>query len=275
MSALYWILSAGLIACTALTVLKLTGSARAAVAHWGELTEVQVATRSLDAGETLADDDLMQRVVPTALLPDSTPIDDAVGLVVVTPMVAGDVIVEARVAPTGVTGPAALLRAGQRAVTLPRDAAVPPVEVGDRVDLVTMIGIPGDVGGSPFGQPDVLAVGAMVIDQREESLTVAVDADRAPAVASASVQGLLAVLLSSPANPPADAGEAYGPRSGPSGRQSQYRAPDDDPVDDERGEASSTNEPQEPPHRGEPGDAGGRHAHPEGGQEVGGDPVSP
>lgn len=251
--ALYWILSVGLVACTGLTVLKLTGAAREAVNHWGELAQSAVAVGPMAPGEVVEERDVEFRSVPVALLPDSPLVHDPVGQVVVTPLVAGDIFVEARLGPTGITGPAALLGIGERAVTLPRDAGTPPVRVGDRVDLVAT----APAGAAPFGGTEVLASGALVIDESEESVTVALAASRAPTVASASVQGLLAVLLSSP-----------GESSGSGRRQGENRSTDDDAVDDERGEASPTHEAQQTPHGGEAGYPGGGHADPEGGEEV-------
>lgn len=276
--ALYWILSAGLVACTGLTVLKLTGAARDAVAHWGELAESAVAVGPMVPGDVVQIEDVEFRSVPVALLPDSPLVHDPVGLVVVTPLVAGDIFVEARLGPTGITGPAALLASGERAVTLPRDAGTPPVRVGDRVDLVAT----APTGASPFGGTEVLASGALVIDESEESVTVALPASRAPTVASASVQGLLAVLLSSPGETsgPAETsrpGETSGSAetSGPGGRQGENRSADDDAVDDERRKASPAHETEQAPYGGEAGDPGGGHADSEGGQEAGRDSPTP
>jgi Flp pilus assembly protein CpaB len=269
---LYWIVAACLAACTAMVIAKMAASAQARAAYWGRTAEVPVATAEIPAGQEVGADDFELRLVPVSVLPDSPVVDDPVGLVATETLVVGDFLVEARLGPAGVTGAAALLQPGERAVAMSRDAAMPPLEVGDRVDLVATFadGATGATGGT------LLAGGCLVVDTGEEAVTVAVPASAAANVAAASGQGVLAIVLSSPAEPgsAAPAG-SLPPWLGAGGSHGEHDGAGDHPVHDERGEAAAADEAQQTPHGSETGDAGGGHAHREGATEAGRQPPAP
>ena len=81
----------------------------------------------------------------------------------------------------GGRGLAALLPAGTRALAVPRAAGTPPLEPGQRVDLVS--------GGA------TVVEGATVLAAEESGVTVAVPTGAAPLVADAVAAGTVTLLL--------------------------------------------------------------------------------
>ncbi len=107
------------------------------------------------------------------------------------PVFAGEVVHEGRLAPAATSAAAARLPAGTRAVAVPREpATTPPLEVGDRVDVLVALGPEAAGTGAPGF---ALTTNAMVVDVAEAAVTVAVPRDAAPRLAVALTQG--AVLL--------------------------------------------------------------------------------
>ena len=246
--ALYWILALGLAACTSVTVFRLTAAADARARYWGTLAEVPVASRDVPAGSTLDGDDFELRRVPEALLPASGVVAEPAGLVAVVPLVRGEVLVEAKLAPTGLTGPAALLEPGERAVAVPRIETVPPVEVGDRVDVI----LTADPAASGVGGPPsvALARGARVVDVADEAVTLAVARADAPRVAFAAAQSAVALVISPPGEWEQAAGDEWpaapadGPASAAGDGHPDHHGAGDDPVDHEGEEAAPADEAQ-------------------------------
>src|SRR5690606_567470 len=108
-----------LAAATALTVLALADAADAARDRWGRTRAVAVATRDLAPGDRVDPDAAALRHLPAALLPGEPLAQVPVGAVVRHPVVAGEPLQAARLAPHGATRAAALLEPGQRAVAVP------------------------------------------------------------------------------------------------------------------------------------------------------------
>ena len=129
------------------------------------------------------------------MVPDGAVTSDAEGRVVVAPVAAGEVLLERRLAPAGLTGVAALVPAGHRAVAVPVDVALgvasPEVRVGDRVDVLAVFEVT-DAGEPPAG---VVAGAVSVVAVDEQSVTVAVRDDDAPRVAFAAARGTVALAV--------------------------------------------------------------------------------
>lgn len=268
--ALYWILAVGLAACTSLTVFRLAAAADARANYWGTLAEVPVVDQPIAAGELVDAADFSMRSVPEALLPESEVVFEPVGLTAIVPLVPGEVIVEAKLAPAGLLGPAAMLTAGQRAVAVPRTDTTPPVAVGDRVDVIlTLDASAAGIGAGPPAFP--VARGASVLDVTETAVAIAVSADEAPKVVFGAAQGAVSLALA----PPEDWNGAKPDVSGAGAGDGYDQSAGENPVDHERSEAAVTDEAQQAPHGGEAGDAGGTHAHDEGGSEARGQPAIP
>jgi len=161
-----------------------------AAAAWGTRREVAVATRTLSPGAVIGSGDVERRALPEALLPDGA-LDDPVGRVVVSPVLAGEPVPQARVAPEGRHGPGALVPEGQVAVAVPADVPLPPLAPGDPVvvlgvaDPMTMQGV-------------VLAREATVVAVTDDGVTVAVPAAAATTVTAALLAGPVALALDPP-----------------------------------------------------------------------------
>lgn len=145
-------LVAVLAVATGLTVMSLMQAADAARARWGDTRAVAVATRDLAPGELVDAAAVTVRDLPAGLVSATALASVSPGAVVRHPIVAGEPVVAARLAPDGLTGVAALVPSGLRAVAVPvGPAGGPPLVVGDRVDVIAVL--PPGVGASR--PPDV------------------------------------------------------------------------------------------------------------------------
>ena len=162
---------------SALAVAGALDGAERAAASWGPRQPTVVARHDLAAGDEVGPGDVELDDRPPAARPAGATDDGAavVGRTVTAPVLAGEAVVAARLAPAGLSGPAARVGPGRRAVTVPAPrGAATPVRVGDHVDLVTV------TDGA------TVARGAPVVDVGEAgALTVAVGRDEVAAVARA------------------------------------------------------------------------------------------
>jgi Flp pilus assembly protein CpaB len=188
------LLVATLSVVTAIVVVALVGGAQAARDRWGRTRPVVVATRDLAAGAALDGGAVVVRDRPLGVVPAGalrTP--PPAGTVVRQPIVAGEPVVGARLAPDGLTGAAALVPAGQRALAVPPGpAGTPPLAVGDRVDVVAVV-----AGGGGGGDPPALTLAerATVVAAGADAVTVAVPERAAPRVAWALTNGAVVLAL--------------------------------------------------------------------------------
>ena len=180
----------------ALLVLLTGGAFRASLARTsarldelGPLRPVVVVTSGVEAGAVVSAGDVAVARRPAAMVPDGaiTSVDGSVGRVAIVPLVAGEVLVATRLAPDGLRGAAALVPGGMRALAVPGGpSGRPPLAVGDLVDAV-------DTAGAV-----VVATAATVVavDDRSDTVTVAVPADDAPGLAAAVATGGISLALS-------------------------------------------------------------------------------
>jgi Flp pilus assembly protein CpaB len=191
--ALRWALTAAAALAVGLPVAALARSAEEARAAWGVTRTVAVATRDLDVGQVLRAGDTHLVALPERVLPEDPFPRDPTGRVVHSPVFEGEVLVGARLARPGLVGVAAALPEGTRAVAIPFEAGTtPPVEVGQRVDVIVALP-PEQAGDGPPGI--VVAVGAPVLAVSEAAVTLAVDADTAPRVAVALASGAVTLAI--------------------------------------------------------------------------------
>lgn len=213
---------------TGLVVAGLVRSGDAARRSWGATRPVAVATRDLPPGAVVAPDAVEVRDLPTAVVPAGAVSEVAPGAVVRQPVAAGEALVPARLAPDGLTGTAALVPDGYRAVSVPSaPAGAPPVVVGDQVDVLAVLppelvagvstgepsgGLSGassrqsagassreSAGGSAVDEPAfALVERAIVVDVGDEAVAVAVPEQDAPRVAFALAQGAVVLALAGP-----------------------------------------------------------------------------
>lgn len=150
----------------------------APAAGTGPLVEVVVVARPVKAGTALVAADVHSRRLPVAALPDSDAARAPVGLTARVDLVPGEVVLAARLGPRGL---AALLPPGSRALAVPRAAGTPPMERGQRADLLA--------GGR------VVVPGASVLAVDDSGTTVAVPEPAAPMVAAAIAAGAVTLSL--------------------------------------------------------------------------------
>jgi SAF domain-containing protein len=195
---------------TGLTVVSLVRSAEAARLRWGETRPVAVATHDLAIGDPLGAGAAEVRRLPAALVPAGALSAPPVGALVRQPIAAGEALVGSRLAPGGLTGAAALVPPGSRAVAVPlAPVPAPPLAVGDLVDLLAVVapasgGVAGAGGGGESGgdggeggaEPAFPLVETVpVVDVGEETASVAVPEADAPRVAYALAQGAVVLTL--------------------------------------------------------------------------------
>ena len=206
----------GLAAGTCVTVVSLLGAADDARDRWGQTRPVAVATRDLAPGDVVEPGSFEVRDLPEGVLSEGrlggAPAEAPVGSVVRHPVLAGEPLVAARLAPDGLTGAAALVPPGRRAVAVPLGpAGAPPLAVGDLVDVLAVMpsaglaGLgsdgagPGPDGTGPDGAAQepafVLVERAAVVDVTDDAVTVAVPEGDAPRVAWALSNGAVVLAL--------------------------------------------------------------------------------
>lgn len=190
---------AALAAATCLTVMSLVAAADEARDRWGQTRPVAVATRDLAMGDVVDSGAFEVRDLPEAVLPDGLPDgvgDPPSGAVVRHPVLAGEPIVPDRLAPDGLTGAAALVPTGWRAVAVPLGpAGAPPVVTGDLVDVLAVTAAATD--GAVQGREPAFALveQALVVDVADDAVTVAVPGGDAPRVAWALSNGAVVLAL--------------------------------------------------------------------------------
>jgi Flp pilus assembly protein CpaB len=179
---------------TALTVTATLGAADAARDRWGPSQPVAVATRDLAPGDVVDATAIERRDLPDGLVTEASLAAAPEGAVVRHPILAGEPLMAARLAPHGLSGVAALVPPGHRAVAVPvGPAGVPPLSTGDLVDVVTVLPTGLEAGGDDPAFP--LAERAPVVDVGDQAVTVAVPATDAPRVAWALSNGTIVLML--------------------------------------------------------------------------------
>lgn len=180
----HWPLTALVALALAVLTTTIVSRAEQTAAGYRERLRVPVATRDLEPGEQIEPGDVDWRELPAIAVPEAVTGDDPSGRTVVEPVLAGEPVAESRLAPTGVSGPAALVPPGARALAVPVDPPLTSLTVGDRVDLLAL------------GR--WVARGAVVVDVTDGSIVVAVDEEEAPAVARGVLEGSVVPAIVSP-----------------------------------------------------------------------------
>jgi Flp pilus assembly protein CpaB len=181
---LYWAVVGMVCVVVTMAVTGMVRHATAPARSLGGLVRVPVAARPLAMGAVVGGDDVSWRRLPAGVLPEGLVERSPVGRTVVVPVVGGEVLLASKFAPAGLSGVAALLPAGARALAVPVVAGNPSVQRGDRVDLLA--------------EAQVIAADAVVLDVSDEVVTIAVVADEAPHVAQALSTGVVTLSLASP-----------------------------------------------------------------------------
>ena len=179
---------------TALTVTSTLGAADAARDRWGPSRPVAVAARDLAPGDVVDATAIERRHLPESLVAEESLATGPEGAVVRHPILAGEPLVAERLAPHGLSGAAALVPPGHRAVAVPAGpAGMPPLTNGDLVDVVTVLPPGLEPGDEEPAFP--LVEGAPVVDVGDRAVTIAVPAADAARVAWALSNGTIVLVL--------------------------------------------------------------------------------
>lgn len=154
---------------------------------WGRTATVSVATHDLAPGTVIGAGDVSTATRPSIVVPTDAVLD-AIGRSVTAPVAAGEVVLDRRLS-NGGDGPAALLGPDDVAFAVPVDAATPPVEVGDHVDVFAPV---DSASRSAVGATRV-AHRAVITSVSDRAVTIGVDAESAVIVAR-SLLGASVVL---------------------------------------------------------------------------------
>jgi Flp pilus assembly protein CpaB len=198
-SPLLWWSAAGVTAAiAALQVSALEQRAAAQRSSWGATELVAVAAVDLGPGDVFGPGDATVEQWPVAVVPDGALGEVPVGRVVTAPVVAGEAVVERRLAPAGLSGVAALVPEGHRAIAVPSSvggfgSGAPPLEPGDRVDVLATFDVTD--GGSPPTAPVAEQVLVVDVDGEGGTVTVAVPTGAAPRVAFAVARATVTLAL--------------------------------------------------------------------------------
>jgi Flp pilus assembly protein CpaB len=183
----YWTSALALALVTGVFIAGVVRGAEDRAARFGDVRTVLIAKRALPQGAVVRAVDVVDRAMPAAFIPDGRLETQPVGRTVVVPVAAGEVLLASKLAPAGLSGVAALLRPGERALALPAGPGTPPLSLGNRVDVLAT---------APDGSAaDVVARAARVVGVDERAVTIAVHPDDAPAVAAALAAGTVTLAL--------------------------------------------------------------------------------
>jgi Flp pilus assembly protein CpaB len=190
----WWLLTLVLAGVTGQVVSSAVGRAEQGSARFGAARPVLVVTAELAAGAVLTDADAELRSLPVALVPDASVGAEALGSRVRSPLFPGEVVRRERLAPAGMSAVAALLPPGTRGVAVARGEDVPPLEVGDVVDVLATVGAvaPEEASGAPTV---TVTSGAVVVATGEAAVTIAVPLDDTARVAYAAAIGVVTLAL--------------------------------------------------------------------------------
>ena len=178
---------AGLVCCAALTFFITLSGMQSATASLGLTTPVLIASSNIEPGDIITTQLFSLRTLPRSAVTPTALHDLQLGLVAQQPISIGELLTTTN---TGTSTSKQLqLPVGFRSVAIVPPAALPPMQVGDHVDIIAN-GI-------------VLAADALVLSLMEntnsevDGVIVAVPAELSAAVASAAAIGDATMVVSS------------------------------------------------------------------------------
>jgi hypothetical protein len=178
---------AGLVCCAGLTFFMTLSRMQSATTSLGLTTPVLIATSSIEQGDIITAQLFSLRTYPRAAVAPTALHDVQIGLVAQQPISIGELLTTTN---TGTSTSKQLqLPVGFRSVAVVPPAALPPMQVGDHVDIIAN-GV-------------VLAADALVLSLMENTtgvitgVIVAVQAELSAAVASAAAIGDATLVVSS------------------------------------------------------------------------------
>ena len=183
----WWTTALALAACTGIVIGGVVRAAEQRAAQYGSVQRVVVVRHAVPAGRELKSADVESIDMPAAFIPDAPLAQGPVGRTVIVPLAAGEVVLASKLAPTGLSGAAALLRRGERALAVPAGPGTPPLSVGDVVDGLATV--------TETGETTVVAAHGRVLAADDRAITVAMRPQDAPGVAAALASATVTLAL--------------------------------------------------------------------------------
>ncbi len=186
----YWTVVGIAVVVAAISWNATVHSAEQALAVWGTTTRVPVATARVEPGETVTGSVVDWREMPLGVVAGQPSLEPT-GRIATDLILAGEVVAEERLAEPGASGTSSLVPTGARGIAVPVDDTLPPVEVGDRVELLAGTGAGTDAGAVAH----TATTTGVVVAVSEDTITVAVRAADAGPVAAAVSLGAVSLAL--------------------------------------------------------------------------------
>lgn len=188
-----WAAVIALVLVAASIIERTAATAREARHQWGEARTVVVARHRIAMGDVVEPDAITTQSWPAALVPVGAVDTSPIGRTAIATIEPGEAVIATRLAPEGLSGLAALVPPGWRALAIPVGPTIVKLSVGDHVDLIAGF----DVASATAGQAPAFTVAddAIVIAVDDERVTVAVHDDDAARVAFAIVGGTVVPAL--------------------------------------------------------------------------------
>ncbi len=188
----YWAAVGVCAALTALVIGTLVTRADAARRRWGDAEPVVVATRGIEPGQAIGPGDVDVTHWPVALIPRGSLREVPEGQVVTVPLGVGEPVLSHHLGGSGSGGLAARLPPDSRGIAVPVGPAALALSPGDLVDVLATVDPSVSGGEDPTF---AVAHGALVVDVREDTATIAVSVDDVPRVAFAVAHGIVTLAL--------------------------------------------------------------------------------
>jgi hypothetical protein len=180
---------AGLVCCAGLTFFMTLSRMQSATTSLGLTTPVLIATRSIEQGDIITAQLFSLRTLPRSAVAPTALHDLQFGLVAQQSISIGELLTTTNTGTSTSTSKQLQIPVGFRSVAVVPPAALPPMQVGDHVDIIAN-GV-------------VLAADALVLSLMENTtgvitgVIVAVQAELSAAVASAAAIGDATLVVSS------------------------------------------------------------------------------
>ncbi len=186
----YWTVVGLLLVITVVGVARQSDRQRQLSETYGELREVPVAVALIRPGEPLGAEAVRWEKRPAAGVPPGAVTDLAEGALAAAAIYPGEVVHRERVAGSG-SGLSSRLAPGVAAVTVPASYGVPPVQPGDRVNLIAVV---DTFAAESAPEARTVARHATVVQVDEGALTVAISVTDVESTVSALIWGTVAVV---------------------------------------------------------------------------------
>jgi hypothetical protein len=191
-------------AVTVLLLLLLLGAVRALsirqqldTARWGAVRTVVVAKFSFAEGHRLEANDLAERPLPLAAIPDLSlsTIKLAEGRTLRVPVTAGQVLSDLTIGAPKARALLGSIGAARLAIAIPTSGPRPPVQLGDRIDVYSL----GSAADQPLGagpdEPSKTAGNFVVVAVTEQAISVAASPDEAKSLVEILRSGPVLIAL--------------------------------------------------------------------------------